>query len=422
VPAATAIELDVSGSWEPPDRWAPRSPARRVLACGLVLLLLLAGLGAAQRRRTLTARYAIPTLGLREFNADETTLYVRRSLDGVAFTLDAYRLSDGRPRWRVPLRDEAALLPSGHGRVLLDDGDGVIALDAADGHEVWRRPASWFVMFTIGRVSEVLITENATDARVDRSVVGLDLQTGAVRWQAVIPAGAHHDFVFPAFGPGGERHVQVAQLDPDGTLTLRSGQSGAILRTVTLAAGAGTAEFLSIQGDWALTQGTAGAAVYDLRTGHRIWQGHAGTWCGIRLLCRGDRAGTIATDPLSGRELWRSTVVGSLDQVDGRRLLAIRSRYPDAGRADGAAVVDAASGRVLVDLSGWQIVDTSNWPRLLATRAADRGAGHLAWVDGYTGRVSVFGRLPALYRADRCQPAGDYLICRTETIRVWRTR
>lgn len=105
------------------------------------------------------------------------------SSDGSVIQLAA---SDGSERWRVVLDGEVLSAPQSDGRVVLvQTYNGKLrALDANDGSELWEFDSNLPVLTLRGTSTPMIAERLAIAAFATGKVVALDLQTGALRWEA----------------------------------------------------------------------------------------------------------------------------------------------------------------------------------------------------------------------------------------------
>jgi outer membrane protein assembly factor BamB len=451
VPSAAAIELDVSDPWEPPERPPARPFIRRTLAVVLLLLALLGGFTAAQPRTSLETSFELSREGVQDVRVDERAIYLLRTTN-VDTVVEAYRLRDGHELWRFRQAGILSLADLAGGRVVLSkpnagaDGSDLFALDAADGRLVWRRTSVWMAYHNTSGVADVVMVEPATPGDSDlkplvtrvRPLSALDPRTGAVRWTMVTPPGAVRTYDYLGTDRTRQLRLGVAQLDPDGTFTLRRGTDGTVLRRARLAVSGAVAVF-SLNTDWLLAYATGDAGLarstaYDLRTGRAVWRqpdrspdratpGTSVTWCGTGLLCSSDGAVTTAIDVATGRELWQRPDGDGITDGGGHGLIASSSHITDAGQTvRDTAILDAATGAVRLALPDWQVVDGARWPWLIAVRPTGPGMGVVSRLDARTGSAAVFGRIRALFGPANCMATAEFLICDAEALMVWRIR
>src|SRR5262245_38715275 len=153
LPAALRATIDLGTDFEPAERvqrgLALGARARRLATVVLVGAVVLAG-GAPPARQPLTPAGVLPANVYLGFQLSGETVYTVSVGDAVKFaqkpTLDAYRLSDGRQLWRIPLPLRASLpqaVPVGDGVLLVTGtataapGDRTVAVDAATGAPLW---------------------------------------------------------------------------------------------------------------------------------------------------------------------------------------------------------------------------------------------------------------------------------------------
>jgi outer membrane protein assembly factor BamB len=445
-----------------------RSAAVAVLAAGT-----LAGCGAQHG----LAPVLQTASGVAAFTLDNTALYVV----GVPATgtVTAYRVQDGRQRWRVPdipgtagLTSTTAVL-SGYPARCADDEDLTFTmLDASTGAARWRHAGTPVAASADG--TRYLLREHGTpsgctggtDMRApdagdspagtppapagsaaanpaDDRLVALDTTTGAASWTrpldpstVVVPIAA--DSGSPAgmvTGSGVTTVSGLVTLAPDGRWQSLDPATGLPRATVELPAAATTAgadspsvRLVSAGRTLVLAAPLAGA-------GAVVLSGHdpvtlAPQWtvqlplpsadvvyqpCG-NLLCVEGPDSTVAVDPATGTVRWR---LDGLVRQAGQRI-AVATQVP---ATDSTRLVDVATGRVTRTLAHSIVVGTAAPAARLVLSRMDGGRTTFSVLDLDTGDLREVG--DATGRYDSCQADTGYLACRvtdSAAIHLWRIR
>jgi hypothetical protein len=162
---------------------------------------------------------------------------------------------------------------------------------------------------------------------------------------------------------------------------------------------------------------------YHPVTLRQVWQRNAGRAyevqsCG-RLACLTGPDGVRGLDPATGRQEWFRAGWRGVEQR-GRLLVAYGTAN---GAADPVGLVDAGTGRVLVELTGRRLVGGDADDHLLVTRAVEAGARTMVAIarPGVT-RPRPLADLPP--GTGDCQSAPGRLVCRSTSgdLQVWAYR
>ncbi|WP_433608756.1 PQQ-binding-like beta-propeller repeat protein [Dactylosporangium sp. CA-139114] len=422
------IDLDA----EP--RGATRRSRRPWRGFSLLLVGVLGLAGGARPGTSLDPAVVLRGDGVSAVDSDGSAMYVL-SRASVA----AYRMPDGARRWAVPVAAGTQLLAVDDARVVVGVQNGtrlaaaaLVGLDSATGAQVWRRIG--YVPVGRGCACGVVVAEMyppGSDPEQEGQqstpyLAGIDVHTGAVRWSLVTPPGGRRRVVF---GPG--ERVRVAVFDTGGTLRLYSAETAEVVRTVGLE-DHGQVDELTISGDRLLVYrsglGTIlGTTAFDLATGRRLWQrtaepdGENLWWCGRAICARatdGANDGpTVVLDPDTGRERWRVGERTELGGLTDRYMLATPSP-PDGHHL----VLDAATGRVVRRIDGWEPVGDLAGTRLLVAGRSAAGGSLIARLDIETGAVTVLARAPGWSAPPECFTMEALLACKLDQDRipVWR--
>jgi outer membrane protein assembly factor BamB len=265
------------------------------------------------------------------------------------------------------------------------------------------------------------IEDQTQQERRSRKLVGLDIRTGATVWSLVTPAGTIRSYISQRDETGGYTY-NISELDPDGTLRVMEPDSGRITRTAHLH-NAGAVAGFDISGDLLTTfqagqNGPQGVTVFDLRTGDKLWgeppsrQTVPMSWCGP-VLCSDDGTGTTVVDPRTGRTLWRTAPSYHAWSLDDEHMITVDDSAANGDWPTAGAVQDLVTGRVLRQLGGWQVVDGTDWPKLVVLGRDGAEGGLVGLMDVTSGHTVVFGRMSKLYAEPTCQVQGALFLCRS---------
>jgi hypothetical protein len=447
------IELDLDA---PPAPAPSRPPARyfRTVAVFTCALLVLALGGAAPAVAVLWQRAGLVPL------AGPSTSY--QLVGGLLYTLDddagrrtttAWSLHPVRKLWAVStalavdaagsvIHDGASLSAAG-GYTLLHASDRTTVIDSRSGRIRWASSAPF-----VAENSDVGIvqrTEFPPGTEYDQSsgdpgvlywsedgvphiqppdhtvLSGLDLGTGRVRWTASERGSV---YVVPALGDATGFVVIAAD-----RLSSLAADTGAVLRARALPRFAGSdisypelmGEVLILRHDVSAT-GAGTATAFGMDTLEQRWQvteqaqdGGSGSCQGLPCEQEGDRLAVL--DPATGVPLWYAS-----------RRVTLFARGPDVVELLGTTkipvrVLDARTGRVKVDLTGWQnVADTVDDAPIVVYRAQppDGRAGFGVLAPG-ASRVQPLGL--SSQRVDQCASDEKYVACRTGSgVEVWSFR
>jgi outer membrane protein assembly factor BamB len=427
----------------------------------LVLVGLLGLPAAAQPPVSLDPAATIEGTGLRDVQATANRLYVLRLADENHVDVQAYRLRDGSRLWSARLDAPVELVDASDERVVVNGSEPgavestvLIGLDAANGAEVWRRSGYVPGIFGGGGPAGVIVADPFSSrgnfepeptprapTRRTRQLVGFDMRTGAERWRLVTPPGTLRSFLYSGTGAVRDdtleyfadlgRTSTVGELAPDGTLTVRSTVDGAVVRTAKIDMPPRVDGF-DVSGDRLIAY-EAGedivptGALYDLRTGHRLWALPSSEdsgpvwWCGAAL-CSGTENSISMLDPDSGRVRWRLEHWVSLLTFGDHLLAMVRNDGGSGPTKEGAHLIDANTGRVVRTVgAGWEMIGPLGWPSLVAMRRiADGGTVVLGRIDAKSGAVTVFGRAERWFAPPDCFTNAGFLVCRNAQLTIWR--
>jgi hypothetical protein len=337
-----------------------------------------------------------------------------------AGVLVSYDLTTGARQWRVDQRIPVYRLRAGDGLLLLrpwgagSTEPGTTAVSLTTGDQLWHNTRSVVGFEGTGlvfSVEGVRSQSSGTGRRVERTVEALDPVAGSTSWRVEVPSTA---VLLAVPGPAGEA-ARMLMVRDDLTAQVYDGRTGALLAGRTVPAANYDPENPLVVGGVILLRhpGPSGIEVsaFDPATLRSLWTGPAGTArevqpCG-RLACLIGLDGVRAIDPATGEQRWHRPGWRSIETI-GKRLIA----YAD-GPDSPTALVDPATGRVLVDLTGWRpLGGAMAGGEVLVTR--DIGADRRTMVAVAAPRLSrprVLAELPA--GTGECQSAPERLICRS---------
>lgn len=400
---------------------------RRAAGSGLLAVLVL-GLvaGAAPSGSARAVTVALPATGGGQYEVVGDLLFLAETDHNWA----AYDLATGARQW--PLGDTyGGSLDLVERGVNLFHWRAGIALDPATGEVVWAwpglraRPGARTGVakddYRPGRSRD----DQLSNPYQAHRMVGIDLATGQVRWQESLDIGVRAWLV-------GDPPVTLS-VSADDLIELRDPDTGAVLasRRVPGVTDSPQPIWPFLLGDWLVVQAwdDDDARIlrgYDVRTLAQRWELSGPSrlgWaepCGPMLCLRhrdgdefevdpatGERQKAFdiqVVDPATGRVSWTADSRRTLLLPAGERLVAYEVD------ATPRAVLDAHTGRTLLDLTGWwrATAAATNDTNLTLLRA-DSGRTVVARLDPATLALTELGRVPG--RPDRCQPATGSLVC-----------
>lgn len=403
---------------------APRHRFGATLAVLAAVAALLTGAAAPQRSALGEARLeaaigdAFRVIGDQVY-LSRPDLTVQRRPPRVVAT---YLLPEGRLRWRASLTirgvlRKAVTVPSAT-LVSMEGLDGVetVAIDAASSQIRWRRP---YLLVDVLPERNLALVSGSAPGR--RALTALDATTGRTVWEYAAPDGTWHfleqEWIVSAL-PSGRVEVH----EPDRGALVAVAQLGTAIRP-SLQSWAQPAGGLLLVGTGDSTVTAYGLPWLDLRWRARwdLTDWSVSPTCGEALCVFNRTDGLRVVDRATGRTKWSDPQWISAELAAGDRLL-VRGRQRPGGTS-AAALVDAATGRELLDLRRWTAVGRpgERGGALLAVQI-DRENGR-AWfgsVDPSSLTVQVIDWADGVGTA--CQPGPDSLICRRRdfSVSVWR--
>jgi hypothetical protein len=437
--------IELGDRVEPPPPSGPARPSRLrlVLAIAAVCLYVLSGATVASADGpSLLWTVQLAPVGPIEISGD--SVYV--ATPGSAPTVLALDRVSGRIRWRV----NVPWTPQRY----LDLGNGldaiVVRTTTVDSTDPSRDTQTLFVRRSdgrvvaqavgdpVGRVGDLTLQVGSVRrCPLDASsqcvtVSAVDPGTGRAAWSRTLPPGGR-------VMAGGETSPgRFVTADPDGTLTLRSGATGAALATVpgNLSTGGGIRLSAAVGG--VLVVGVAGTAVstfvgYRAASLQPLWSvdltresksdvdtslvGLAR--CG-QAVCVSDRGGTVVLDPASGALRFR-TPLQVVTEVDGGAFVAL----PLLGHLDALGhyvsdvlTLDRGRGTTISTIVDATLVDAEgHQPTALIWRAGAHRTDFAAIGPGGSG-----AELLSVAQADlNCTRDQATLVCADDSglVRAW---
>lgn len=435
------IELDLAAPPDHPPSSIP--PVHRYRTTGLVLAVVLVFvLGGGAAPGPLRWRYlgAIPLATVAEspFQVGDDDRVYTAGGQGADRTVSAWTLAKPPVRlWTVPVPARPVVpnqvtygdvRPQRAGDVvLINDGPQTTAVDARTGAPRWQagigvdplpggriglvrdpkfRPHTEYDQDS-GAPGELFFSATGVphdEAPIETDLRGIDLRTGATIWSA-------------------EAAGSVVVLEADGVLvlesnrlTLRSTETGAVLRTTVLPRLHGLApESGSLVGDLVLVSYGSGDSDartlvgYSVRTFRRLWQVPEAkvltnpSLC-LDLVCADDKSGVSVLDPATGRRLWQ---LAGLDLVRAGADVFEQA----SGTTNPVRMADPRNGDERLSLSGWHndVTTTGDGPVLLR-RTDDSGASAFAAVDDNPVGLKSLGATHG--PVSDCAANGRFVVCR----------
>ncbi|WP_433130850.1 PQQ-binding-like beta-propeller repeat protein [Micromonospora sp. CA-240977] len=427
----TGSVIDLGELRHGPEREPERSPRPprangRPLRCALVLLLVLVTLVSAAPPPAGRTVVTLPAQAGADVLVDGDLVLVINpvTVQAPQWRLAAFRLADNEPLWDTPLPGQARfwglrpqdgmLLATGY-EIGADGRDSLtVALDRKTGAYRWQQPGSSVEPAD----GNLLLQSGGGDQPL--SLRAVDPCCGTVRWQLATPtAGVEAQ-------PVAERADRVVLSDMRGPVEVRDVLTGAVLVRADLRPPDGEPlGSVQVAGDLLLTIGGQPNAVtaYGLDRLDRRWSTpvdeiELAQDCGPVVCIRTRSAGLWAVDTATGEVRWRSDRWGWAWPYDGR-LMAVPISNEPLGRY---FVVDARTGRELVDLGRWEVFQIDTHHRLLGVRPHPGGGMLVGELDVRAGKTRIVDLLPQA--TGHCQAISGHLVCAdmSGTYRSWQLR
>jgi outer membrane protein assembly factor BamB len=345
----------------------------------------------------------------------------------------SHQLPDGQLLWQTSLVIRGTVrktvaLPSVT-LVSIDRLDGVetVAVEASTAHVRWRRP---YLLIDVAQERGLALAAGTAtgSAPAVSTLAALDLATGQTRWEQRVPDDTWHFL---------QRQWAVSAL-PSGRVEVRELDHGQLVTAADLRppVPSSITSWVQPAGDLLLVATSESTVVaYGLPGFDRRWQaeweltdwsvspdcGRAGPRPPPIGLCVFSRTvGLRVVDPATGRTRWSDSRWISAELAGGRLLARGRQR-PGSGSV--AALLDPATGRVLLDLGRWTAVGRPGASDDALLAAQIDGRRGLAWfgaIDPRSLTVQVLDSANGV--GTDCLPGPDSLVCRRRdaSVTVWR--
>ncbi len=424
------VVIDLGLDRGEPDTYA--SPTRSTVPAwfGPVLIAVLVLFGASASGAP-PAPALSPMLSLRVGPADSYALTDDDELLAQTLgTISAYDLRDGALRWQTEQDRPTYRLRTAAGLVLMRPwtyGPGqpsTTALSLATGRPQWNREGT--VMTVTGSstlLSVSAVRSGGTNRRVQGPVESIDPRNGRPRWRIEVPSTA---VLLGIPGPA-DQGPRIMLLHDDRTAAVHDLATGERLASTEVPPANYGPENPTVSGGLILlrhlSRDGAQVTAYDPVTLTPVWQRVAGHAYEVRscgpLACLTGPDGVRGLDPATGRQAWYRPGWRGVEQR-GELLVAYGTA---AGAADPVGIIDAPTGRVLVDLAGWRLVGGDSGDHLLVTRAVEAGARTMVAIAGPGAATPrLLADLPP--GTGDCQSSPGRLVCRSTTgdLQVWAYR
>ena len=436
---SATVVIDLGEDWtvadEPPVGRRRRPPSRSLLAALVLVAALLLTSASAAPRPSFVVLGSVPTQGTSATEVGDGAVFVGAQTLGRR-TVTRYPVAGGPADWTATVAGppEYLLYLPGPGTLMVESFDVEInqgrfaMLDAATGRQLWISSGQVMVDRPDADTGALLLD---FDDRGAGSVTYTDLRTGRAQWSRTVPAGSQLVPTDVDTGSGARGYVIAAA---DGTITLLARGTGAVLATGHVGRLGpeqpeefqGQLTIVNVVGDRLVVLRQLGALkatidAYSLPAMDHEWSrggALAGfpTDCGP-VLCLGGADELVGLDPATGATRWHAPGWQSAMDLGGGRLLGYRQ-----GSGQQVGVLDAGTGRVLLDLGDWVPVQGTGSSGLLLS-SPDRDYRYTWFAALEPGRpgLRVLARLAGVGTSG-CDPHGDLLVCRTldAHLRIWR--
>jgi hypothetical protein len=436
-----SVLIDLGDDWSvaedvPSRRRRPRS---RLLVAGIGLLALLLPTAAAPPQPVFVQLTTISVQGPVTVESGPAAVFVGEQASGVAATVSRYSISTGRRMWSAPVAEAPESLryvDSAHALAVstfepVPNSSRLTVLDADTGRQLWS--SAGYLLWPWppdGRVERdapaVLLVGDSSEPRQLRLV---EMRTGRALWSRPIATGS--EVQLADWAATGQPDILV--IAPDGTATLLAHDTGAVRAASRLGSltGPGTPDdptgqtSLSVVGGQLIVQLRDDSATtlvdYDLPSLTERWR-RTGAYFGFPndcgpVLCVGELNRMIGLDPRDGTVRWAVRQWQGAGLISGDRLLGYR-----IGEGQHSGVLDARTGRLLLELDDWSPVATlAESPLVTRPDPTDYRYTWFARLDAGPAAIHPIARLAGL-GVQGCHPGDGLLLCKMlgNILSIWR--
>ncbi|KHD73042.1 hypothetical protein MB27_27060 [Actinoplanes utahensis] len=417
----------------------PRAPLPYRWILGLLTVVLVAVLGGAAPPAPPPEPPVTLPLALRDgMWLIKDRLYLFGFADVAAgvprdYTIRAHALPGAAPlgEYSVTLPGEMYSVTDGGDGLLLigyqvnESGTtGVMAVRPGSGPPVWKREA---MLFGAGADdSQALVfSDVAVPGRPNRRAwQGIDKRTGTTRWSVEIPVGGQFTVSNEFLWAGVPDLLYL--LRPDGRLEVLDGTTGRITTATRVPAPVMDGQtYLMVASGVATVTGGGRTVAFDARTLAPRWetpepvtsQENFPVSCPAVLCFLHQGNGLSGLDAATGRVLWQQQGWDVVQPL-GSRLLVSASGRPEAG----LAVLDPATGRVTARVGAWTFGGPGPEPDSAYVYRHQPVDGTLFYgvLDVTTGRTEVLGSAERV--TGDCQFGPITMVCRRldGLVSLWR--
>lgn len=416
------VVIDLGTGWrEPlPEDLRPRRPVRlTALGLALALAVVLGGAAPYPGPRELGRIALTTTTDAFQIIGDQLVVQ-----DGAR--LSGHRLTDGTPLWSVPVPPSsggASLRSPVPGTVLvsLQDGRGrpyTAAVDTARGVLLWEAEAA---QAPIGGTADAVVLQ---DERGDSGFTVRELSTGRVRWSGRGMVTVDPDRAAAAEGP-----LSLWVLSASGTVTEHDLRDGRVLRTGVAEVGQGDPRYLLALGGELLIDYAVDGVSRQVRLDRRslapvpperpfVRRLDCGAyWCVVsQLLMEPAEIPMEVVDKVTGAVVHRMAADRLVEA--GRWGLLQAEPQPGVRGLPLATLIEPGTGRLLAELTGWELLLDQPRPVELLVRGPSDGPVQFARLT--PAGLEAVAELPG--RVGRCAFAQRVLVCSVENDRLtlWR--
>jgi outer membrane protein assembly factor BamB len=436
-----SVLIDLGDDWsvaeDAPSR--RRRPSSRALVAGAGLLALLLPVAAAAPEPAFVQLAAITVQGPVTVESGPAAVFVGEQASGGTATVSRYSVSTGRRTWSTPLADppeslryvESAQVLAVSTFEPIPDSSRLTVLDGNTGRQLWS--SAGYLLWPWPSDARVERDEPAMllvgDSSEQRQLRLVQLRTGHPLWSRRIDAGAEVQLA----GGAGTGRPDVLVIASDGTATVLAHDTGAVRATKRLSSLSGPGgpndptgqTSLSVVGTALIVQHRTDSTTtlfdYDLPSLTERWR-RSGSYfgfpndCGI-VLCVGELDRLAALDPRDGTVRWTVDQWQGAGLISGDRLLGYR-----IGEGQHSGVLDARTGRLLLELDNWSPVATlTESPLVTRPDPTDYRYTWFARLDAGRAVIHPIARLSGL-GVQGCHPGGGLLLCKMlgSTLSIWR--